>query len=317
MSVSVVLPTYNSDKYIADSIKSILNQTYSELELIVVDDASADDTVKIIQSFQDYRIKLLQNETNIGLAGSLNKGIKNAQGDYIARMDHDDNAFPDRIEKQVNYMRSHPETGVCGTQAITFGAKKRKLSYPTQHSDIMLQMMFRCCMIHPTIMYRKSLLEKYNVSYTEGFPAEDYEIYSRLLKYTKFANLNEPLIKYRIHPEQLSYENYLMDMIPYLRQIKSQVIESLNYVLRANIPDGDYLQMPATKENLIQFANQIRALIEAFHINSLSVDQGFAQKQWLKQCSKIENARFIDKACFMIRHNPCGSIPKLVPHFFK
>jgi len=95
------------------------------------------------------------------------------------------------------------------------------------------------------------------------------------------------------------------------------VIESLNYALRANIPDGDYLKMPATKENLIQFALQIRALIEAFYSNSLSVDHEFAQKQWLKQCSKIENVRFINKACFMIRHNPCGSMLKMAPHFFK
>ena len=114
--ISVVMSNYNTPiNYLKESIDSVLNQTYSNFEFIIIDDGSTDDSLKFIKSYDDPRIKLIVNEENIGLTKSLNKGLKAAQGEFIARMDSDDICYPERFEKQIEYMRKHPDTTVCGT----------------------------------------------------------------------------------------------------------------------------------------------------------------------------------------------------------
>ena len=113
--VTVLMPVYNAEKYLIEAIRSILTQSFMDYELLIINDGSTDDSLKIIKSFSDKRIRLVQNERNIGQANSLNKGIKLARGEYIVRMDADDISLSERIKKQVKFMDANPEIGISGT----------------------------------------------------------------------------------------------------------------------------------------------------------------------------------------------------------
>ena len=124
------MAAYNEEAYIRDAIVSVLNQTYENFEFIIINDGSTDQTESIIISITDKRIKYLKNEVNIKLIDSLNKGIALATGKYIARMDSDDICFPERLEKQVEFMEANPNIGISGAQLELFGRSKGQMNYP-------------------------------------------------------------------------------------------------------------------------------------------------------------------------------------------
>ena len=136
LKISVVMAVFNGGMYLRDSIQSILDQSLTNFEFIIIDDKSVDDSAKIITSFSDPRIRHIRNQTNLGLAASLNKGIKLAKGEYIARMDADDISLPNRLEIQANYLDFHPDISVVGSYVQTFNEKglTTKLYYPTHSS---------------------------------------------------------------------------------------------------------------------------------------------------------------------------------------
>lgn len=198
--VTVLMPVYNGEKYLRKAMESILRQTYTDFEFLIINDGSTDRSVEIIESYQDSRIRLIHNEKNIKLIATLNKGIELALGEYIARMDCDDISLPDRLAKQVAFMDTHPEIGVCGTWAKVIdenGNVNRSIKALTGKS------IKRLCwrpspFIHPTIMARTSLLKENR--YSEGYPhAEDYELWLRLSQKTTFYNLDKFLLLYRVH----------------------------------------------------------------------------------------------------------------------
>ena len=123
--VSVILPVFNGEKFLTESINSILNQSFKKFELIVINDGSTDNSYEYIKKFKDTRLSVINNDKNIGLSNSLNKGILVAKGKYIARMDQDDISLPDRLKKQVAFMDDNPGIGVCGTWLQTFGGIKK------------------------------------------------------------------------------------------------------------------------------------------------------------------------------------------------
>ena len=141
--VSVVMAVYNAQKYVSDAIESILCQTYNDFEFIIIEDGSSDESLKIIQSYSDPRIKVIRNKENLKLIKSLNLGLQKACGRYIVRMDADDVSRPDRIEKQVNYMESHPDCVLCGTSYRTFGdgVAARNVVYPSESQSIRYHML--------------------------------------------------------------------------------------------------------------------------------------------------------------------------------
>ena len=112
--VTVLMPVYNCEKYLRESIESILNQTFKDFEFLIINDGSSDKSAEIVESYNDNRINFVQNEKNIGLAASLNRGLDIAKGEYIARMDADDISLPERLEKQVRFMETNPQIGICG-----------------------------------------------------------------------------------------------------------------------------------------------------------------------------------------------------------
>ena len=201
--ISIVMSVFNAEAHVAEAIESILNQTYSDFEFLIIDDASTDNSFDILSSFRDERITLIQNKENLGLTKSLNKGIKLAKGQYIARMDADDISLPSRLAKQLQFMQEHPEIDICGTWYKTFGEKEYLQKLPALHEQIKADLLFYTPIAHPSVLMKKNIFEAHK--YPENFQkAQDYALWIKLIKNYKFANLPEPLLKYRIHKNQIS-----------------------------------------------------------------------------------------------------------------
>lgn len=198
------MPVYNCEQYVANALSSILNQTFSDFEVLIIDDASTDATVSIILSFNDKRINLIIKPKNTGYTNSLNYGCKIAKGKYIARMDGDDICLPERFEKQIRFLEANPDFVVCGTTYSKIGNPKR-ITIPQHHSNIKIRLLWGNCIAHPTVMIRKEALEVFSEPYdTLKEPAEDYDLWVRLLAIGKLHNLPEVLLEYRTYGNQVS-----------------------------------------------------------------------------------------------------------------
>lgn len=200
--ISVLLPVFNSEKYISESIQSILNQTYSNFELLILDDGSTDRTLVIINEFHDGRIKIFTSERNYGIVHQLNKGIDNSQGEFIARMDADDISHPERFNKQIEFLNTHPKIDVLGTFAEKFGDESGLIKYKyNKPEQISFLLNFYCYMLHPTVMMRKQIFNKHK--YSDKYPlAEDYGLWCQVNNGSNLYILNSALLKYRIHNNQ-------------------------------------------------------------------------------------------------------------------
>lgn len=206
--ITVLMPVYNCELYIQEAVDSILNQTFSNFEFLIIDDASTDKTVEIIQEYNDSRIQLIIKPQNTGLSNSLNYGLSIARGEYIARMDGDDISLPERFAKQVAFLEDNPDVVVCGTIFSIIGSNT-VITVPENNDAIKLAMLKKCCIGHPTVMMRKNILDKYSITYDVlKEPAEDYDLWSRLLFKGKFHNLQEVLLKYRVHDAQVSSKRF-------------------------------------------------------------------------------------------------------------
>ncbi|HET6992377.1 MAG TPA: glycosyltransferase family 2 protein, partial [Bacteroidia bacterium] len=203
--VSVIFPVHNAGKFIREAVRSILDQTYGDFELLIIDDGSADDSVKKIIQFEDPRIRLLHNEKNEGLIFTLNRGIAEAKGEFIARMDADDISSPDRFEKQVHYLNKHPNVGVCGTLMRMIHNDKIYKHRFLESDLIKSAFVFTNPLVHPSVMMRKKLFKKGEPVYNKEFlHGEDYALWLSLLAKTGFHIIGTPLIEYRAHSEQVS-----------------------------------------------------------------------------------------------------------------
>lgn len=207
IAVSIVMPFYNGEKYLREAIDSILNQTFKDFELLALDDGSTDASVSVVNSYNDSRIRLIQCEHNF--IATLNHGLKEAKGKYIARMDADDITMPERLEKQYTFMETHSEVDVCGSWAEIFGEGEGTIQVNTDHVSIVSGLLLGNGMIHPTTMIRSATLTKYDLKYLEYAWAEDYKLWVDMaLAGASFANLPEVLIRYRRSPSQVTQRNW-------------------------------------------------------------------------------------------------------------
>ena len=201
--ITVLIPVYNVAPYVAEAIESILKQTCTDFELLIINDGSTDGTRDEVLKFRDSRIRFIENEQNIGLANTLNKGLDLARGEYIARMDGDDISLPHRLEKQVAVLDNHPEIDICGAGYRFFGAKNYDVIYPQEHEAIKAGLLLGCYMIIP--MFRKRSMIDTKLRYEqEFFPAEDYRFWTLCVMQLKMYNIREILFNYRTHPTQVS-----------------------------------------------------------------------------------------------------------------
>lgn len=246
--VSVLMSVYNNAPYLEKAVQSILNQTFSDFELIIVDDGSTDESATIIQNQSDSRIRFLQNEDNNGLAKSLNRGLDIAKGDYIARMDGDDISLPHRLETQVKFLDQHPEIGVLGSRMQVISADDERLfnyDVPLEHSLIVWNLFFGWTFAHPTVMMRAHLLKEVDGYNTSIAAAQDVELWSRLVGRTQFANLPEKLVQYRTHELATSIQK-----IEQQRQVLRETTRKL--LVRLDLETDDtmidlYIKMRNTK----------------------------------------------------------------------
>jgi glycosyltransferase involved in cell wall biosynthesis len=205
--VSVVMPVFNTEKYLRFSIESILNQTFTNFEFIIINDGSTDTSREIITSYKDSRIRLVDNEINIGLTKSLNKGIDLASGIFIARMDSDDICLPTRFEKQVDFLYKNEKVDVVGSWFEKFGYYHELIKLPKSNEEIVLKLLLYTTLAHPCVMMRKVIFERYQYK-ESNMGAEDYDLWVRMSKNVTFANLQEILLKYRTHATQISKVSY-------------------------------------------------------------------------------------------------------------
>ncbi len=202
--ISIIITVYNGERFLGEAIVSCLNQTYDNLELIIIDDGSTDSSLDIINSFDDDRIVLLINESNKGQSYSRNRGIKESSGEYIAIMDADDVAYPDRIQKQLDYLELNHED-ICFTWADLIDSEGNVTGVKKTSANISLiraKLLFECPLIHPTSFWRKDAFVQNNLWYDEQYTyAQDYELWSRAIRHVKFAVLEESTLKFRFMNE--------------------------------------------------------------------------------------------------------------------
>ncbi|WIH27831.1 glycosyltransferase family 2 protein [Photobacterium damselae] len=209
--VSVIMPVFNAEKYIYEAVDSIINQSYTNIEIILINDGSTDESVNIIQGFlsKDSRIKFYSNDKNRGLIYTLNRALALSKGEYIARMDSDDVSKLDRLEKQINKFINNPNLVLVGMFASQINEYSRsiykKMSPEITHDEIILASCFFCRFIHPSVMFKKSTIIENNLKYDEKMKhAEDYFLWSQITRYGKCENIPEVGIKYRVHSDSVS-----------------------------------------------------------------------------------------------------------------
>lgn len=203
VKISIVMPFYNAAAYLSESIKSILNQTFQDFELLAIDDGSTDNSVSIVKSFNDERIRLISLDHSF--IDSLNYGFKISKGKYIARMDADDIMLPKRLEIQYVFMEGNSDVDICGSWAESFGNSTGIIQYKSNHEEIISSLLLHCSMIHPTVMIRKSTLEQLGLNYLDYACAEDYKLWTDLaLAGARFANISEVLLRYRSSSNQIT-----------------------------------------------------------------------------------------------------------------
>lgn len=207
------MPVYNGEKYLRQAIDSILRQTFTDFEFLIINDGSTDSSAALIESYNDPRIRLVHNNTNLKLIETLNKGTKFTSGQYIARMDCDDISSSERLAKQIAFMDAHPEVGVLGTGIYIMGSDgktRNKVLFPIKHHLLRWGLCFYCPICHPSAFIRKDALVKVGGYDPEMLYAEDYDLWYRLSKKTKLENLPDILLYLRKHQDSVCSTNFLL-----------------------------------------------------------------------------------------------------------
>jgi len=205
--VTVLIPVHNRADYVGEAIASVLAQTFTDFELLVIDDGSTDGSAEVVAGFSDRRVRLVHNATNLGGAKIRNLGLAQARGTYTAMLDSDDRALPRRLGRQVAFLDGQPACALVGGNKRPLGGRRRLgqglKRRPLAPAEVDARLLFRNCIAHASIMARTAILRDYG--YDEDFPvAQDFELFGRLAKTHAIANLPDVLVRYRRHSGQAS-----------------------------------------------------------------------------------------------------------------
>lgn len=261
-SISVLMPVYNCEKYLRESIESILNQTYDDFEFIIVNDGSTDNSIEIIKAYHDDRIVFI-NQQHKGLIYSLNHGLQKAKASYIARMDGDDIALPERLFTQLSFMNKHHDIGVLGTGCLFIDQQGfltgRKLDSSGDHFEILNNIIKACdrvSIIHPTAMIRKEILLTVG-GYNERFPVcEDVDLWLRIANISKLHVIPDVLLLFRVHQNSVSITRRRV-------QLQSGILSRVCFLLRSR---GMVDPSLYKEEEWEQFEEVVNNTIESFHL---------------------------------------------------
>ena len=225
--LTVLMPVYNASPYLREAMDSILQQTFSEFEFLIIDDGSTDESVSIIEKYNDPRIRFLKNERNIGISATLNKGIEIANCELIARMDADDISYPERLQKQFDYMTSHPDCALLSTWARVITHEKKFVRLEKYRSNFYhYNLTFECWMYHPTVLFRRKPVVDvgmYSMPYSE-----DYDLFWKLSMKYPIYNLAEALVDYRLSPTSL---NTVTKKVEYDIANEQNVLRNIRYYM--------------------------------------------------------------------------------------
>ena len=244
--VSVILPVYNSQNYVGEAISSVLSQSYTDFEFLIIDDCSTDESASVIKKFSDERIQFYQNEENLGYIKSLKLLLNICQGAFIVRHDNDDFSSKDRILNQVSFLEMNPDHLICGSNCRVFGKKNAFSFLPQTDSECRVYMMFNSPFYHPSVCFSRKVFSEHQLSYNSDLmPAEDYDMWIRISKFGKMANLPSIEFNLRTHDNNTSsmnsqkQKNILLDLRDrYFHEIlQLKILESENNLL-SNITYG-------------------------------------------------------------------------------
>ena len=260
--VSVIMPAYNAEKYIAAAIDSILSQTFGDFEFIIINDCSTDRTEEIVLSYEDPRIVYLKNDENLGVAKTLNKGLAAAKGKYIARMDADDISMPERLAKQVAFLEMNPNIAVMGTNVEIFNETGTICTgwSATEPEQMKVDLLYACGLAHPSVMIRTDAIRDLGGYDPEFNGLEDYELWCRVTEKHQITTLPDILLRYRIHGSQVT-QNPSARYLELLRKLKTRQIRQLG--VEAEIPEAFFCYCRGEKLNT---AEEIKALDAFFAV---------------------------------------------------
>ncbi|MBE6449336.1 MAG: glycosyltransferase family 2 protein [Alphaproteobacteria bacterium] len=272
--ISVLMPVYRTDRaHLHQAIDSILNQTVKDFEFLIMDDCPTDRREDVVLSYNDNRIKYIKNPENLGIAKARNLLIDMAQGDFLAVMDHDDIAYPNRFEKQLAYMQEHLDTGICGSACRRFGDLKKKgiVSHSTNSDEIASGLFFKCMIHHPSAFIRAEVLKKNKIYYSDKYvSSNDRRLYLDIMSVSKLANLPDVLMDYRMHAnmtskqarekivaeQKLLRDEMLLSMGLTLDEAQKGILNDYITKGRCRIKDKEILKQVESVLSLLNKANQ-------------------------------------------------------------
>ncbi|WP_339634104.1 glycosyltransferase family 2 protein [Bizionia echini] len=299
-------------------MNSLLNQTFTDFTVLVLNDNSTDKTSEILDAFtkQDSRITVITKTKNEGPANLRNEGIERASTEFIALLDADDIALPTRFEKQIDYLKNHPEVGVCGTWFTFFGDKKEKtVRHEVSHDALKVQFLHSCGIGNPTVMFRKSVLKGLRFEH-QYVPAEDYGLWSQLIFKTQFHNIPESLLKYRWHDANISQtkeanlrKSEILIKTKQLEQLRIQPTnpEILYYVYAVS------LQRNQASEHVIKTVQAAKDLLKHnknLQVYDLKLFENHINRTIVRT---IRNATSYNKAFYKFIKNESGFFNNLKP----
>ena len=228
-SISVIMPVYNCESFIRESVESILGQCYTDFEFIIIDDASTDRTIEIIKEYDDSRIQLIIKPANTGYTDSLNMAIKLAKGRYIARMDGDDVSLAHRLAVQYDFLEKNKDVLVVGSHYKIIGTDNI-VRLPVSYEEVKITAIMHVPVAHPTVLIRMKVFNKLGLFYNKDYePAEDYDLWCRILENGKIENVDEVLLEYRHHDKQESRIKYDRILKVAVQTRLSQVEKLINF----------------------------------------------------------------------------------------
>ena len=303
--VTVLMPTYNVGPWVEEAVRSVLRQSYRDFELLVVDDASTDETLEVVRGIDDPRIRVASFPNNVGLSENLNRGLDLIGSELVARMDGDDIAEAEWLETGVRVLDSHPEVGVCSFGFQFFGARSSLVRFPERHEDSKAQMLFGCTVIVP--VFRRAVMADNHLRYsTEAFPAEDYMMWADVYRVTQVYNVQRTLFHYRTHATQISTSRREAQVVK-SNEVRLKMLEWLNpdfddeekrYFLERFVPGK--MESKGEIEEMKRFARLLVSRNTAGHYDSDALRRNF------KSHIGYGVLEYVEHRYFRTRYTPLG-----------
>ena len=342
--VTVLMPVYNAASYLREAIDSILTQTYRDFEFLIINDGSTDETEQIIKSYTDARIVYVKNETNLKLITTLNNGIQLSRGKYIVRMDGDDIALSNRIQKQIDFMESNPTVGLLGSFIRSIGSGNDiEIGYSTSHDEIKFKLLFYTHFPHPTAVIRRDVLISHNLQFEHKYiHCEDFVMWNKIAQVSQLAILPEILVLRRVHDDQISnkYQTIQETISSEIRKelltilvpdLSSELMASYDSFLHGSAPHdcNMTIQLLDLYEKLIYKNRKLRiyneSLLEPFFKNSywnlclastgcgMRIYKVFAKSLCFKEFTLDKKNKLLFFLKCLFRYNDKGfEVPKII-----